>query len=186
VAEAAGLYLAGAGIGSIALHGASNALRDQLVALNPDVIVTLADGRLGNVPADVLIACDAGLADIDNAAASRCPVVAGGVDGDRGWFVVCNGPDTCASCAARYGVRELAPALGWAGSGGREAAPPPPTPKRQQAAALQIGSLIALAVVKLRLGLGEPAGYWRFDGHESMLVERLPERFPGCPVCAAP
>src|SRR5215468_9769083 len=107
LAEIVALSVVGAGIGRVALHGPDrDALRSALIDLNPDAAVTLASGGLGSIAADVLVACCAALADVDRAARSRRPLIAGGIDGAGGWFVLA-GADVCASCAARaFGVRE--------------------------------------------------------------------------------
>jgi hypothetical protein len=46
---------------------------------------------------------------------------------------------------------------------------------------------MSIAVLKLRLGLGEPGRqvWLQFDARRSMLNERPIERAPECPVCAA-
>jgi adenylyltransferase/sulfurtransferase len=199
LAAIAALYLAGAGIGSMALHGTTSDLRPDLSNLSPDVQVTLPPGRLGSVGADVLVACNAILAEIDGAATSGRSLVAGGTESHRGWVVVADSPDTCASCVARgFGVRELAPALGWEGSGRSDAArTTAPGPERQRLeklgiAALQspaigvIGSLMSLAVLKLLLEIGEPARpvWLEFDGAGATLTEHPIERAPDCPACS--
>ncbi len=171
LAEVVALSLAGAGIGRVALHGVEReGLRSDLVDLNPDVQVILQGGVLGSVSADVLVACDVALAELDRAAASGRPLVAGGVEEGCGWVVVAIAPDVCASCAARaFGVSELAPALSTAPTTG------------------VIGSLMSLAVLKLRLGLDAPARrvWLRFDAAQSTLTEHPLARAADCPTCAA-
>lgn len=172
LAEIVALYLAGAGIGRIALPGAGREpLQADILDLNPDVSVALAVDDLGSVEADILVACDVGLADLERAARSGRPVVAGGVDDDGGWLVVSDTPDICASCAGRAATARRGTAC---------RAPTVP-------AAGVVGSLMSIAVLKLRLGLGEPARrVWvQFDVRESMLSEHPIERAPDCPVCAA-
>ena len=203
VAEVAALYLAGAGIGRIVLHGRGRAaLRSDLLELNPDVEATVSDAPLGVVSADVLVACDVAVKDIDAVAMAGRPFVAAGGASDRGWLVVVDDPNTCVSCAARVAILECGglPPL-WGGSGGGDqmgfTPASPPTPKRQQAAALQsalpraggptagvIGSLVALAVLKLRLGVDKPQPGWlQFDGVESMLTRQPLARAFDCPRC---
>src|SRR6185369_8396954 len=75
LAEVVALYLAGAGVGRIALQGIDReALRAAIMDLNPDVEVRF--GELGG--ADLPLLCNGTLAQIDRAAASRRPVIAGG------------------------------------------------------------------------------------------------------------
>jgi adenylyltransferase/sulfurtransferase len=204
LATSAALYLTGAGVGRITLHG-SHQLRGELRDLNPDVEISLTGRALGSVDADVLIACQAQLAGIDAAAAIGRPLVAGGSNAHGGWLVVADGSATCASCAARhanFGVRELAPALGWVGPTGQTPYSTP-TPKRWQATALQssklphstlssatagvVGSLMSLAVLKLLLGLHHLAGreWLQFDAVGSTLTAHPIVRAAECPRCAA-
>lgn len=174
LAETAVLYLAGAGTGRIALYGADRrALRAQLLDLNPELQVTVSPDGFGDAAADVLVACDLALPELDRAAASRRAIVAGGSDGDGGWIAVA-GPDSCASCAARSWV--------------------PRSPARQggDAGALLptaavVGSLMSLAALKLLLGLGEArARTWlQFEALRSTLTEHPLERAADCPRCAA-
>ena len=199
LAAVTALYLAGAGIGSMALHGSTSDLHAALRDLAPDLRVTGVPGLLGSVSADVLVACNMPLPEIDHAVTAGGQLVAGGTESHRGWLVVAHGPDTCASCGARgFGVRELAPALGWEGSGRSDAArtadaPGPERPCLEQLgiAALQspvigvIGSLMSLAVLKLLLELGEPARpvWLEFDAARATLTEHRIERAPDCPAC---
>ncbi len=189
--EIAALSLAGAGIGRIILHDEPRLL-DELIDVHPEMQAESVSSELASVAADVLVACDTAVAEVDRAAAARRPLVAGGLVADGGWFVVADHPDACASCVAREatarGVRELAPALGWDGEA--NTAPLAPTPKRRQAAALHtdagiVGSLMSLAVTKLCLGLdtGPRATWLQFDRSELMLSAHRVTPAPDCPVC---
>jgi molybdopterin-synthase adenylyltransferase len=172
LAEIVALYLAGAGIGRIALPGAGReAWRADIVDLNPDVRVAPAADGLGSTDADVVVACDVPLAELDGAARSGRPLVAGGVDDDGGWLVVSDTPDICASCAGRAATARRATACR-----------PPAMPT-----AGVVGSLMSIAVLKHRLGLGESARrvWLQFDARRSMLSERPIARVPDCPACAA-
>jgi adenylyltransferase/sulfurtransferase len=166
--EIAGLSLAGAGIGRIILHDQPRLL-DELLDVHPEMQAESVSSALGGVAADVLVACDTALAEVDCAAAARRPLVAGGLVADGGWIVVADHPDVCASCVAREatagGVRELAPAL--------------------HTDAGTIGSLMALAVLKLCLGLeaGPRAAWLQFDRSELMLTAHPVTPAPDCPVC---
>src|SRR5262245_29954543 len=96
LADVAALYLAGAGVGRIALHGVDRAaLRARLLDLNPDLDVTEASDAFGDCAADVLVACDIAPAQLVRAAASRRPIVAGGAGGPHGWLVVAADAQTC-------------------------------------------------------------------------------------------
>jgi molybdopterin/thiamine biosynthesis adenylyltransferase len=172
LAEIVALHLAGAGIGRIALHGAGREpLRGDIADLNPEVCVALPTEGLGSADADVLLACDVALAELDQAAGSARPLIAGGTDDDGGWLVVSDRPDVCASCAAR------------AATGRRGTACRAPTVP----AAGVVAALMALAALKHRLGLGEAGRrlWLQFDVRRSMLSEHPIERAPDCPVCAA-
>lgn len=172
LAEIVALYLAGAGIGRIVLCGAGReSLRIDLADLNPDVRVALAAADLDSAASDIVVACDAPLAQLDAAARPGRPLVAGGADNEGGWLVVSDAADICASCAGR---RATVPA----GTACR-AGPMP--------AAGIVGSLLSIAVLKQRLGLGAPARpvWLQFDARRSMLSEHPIERLPDCPVCAA-
>lgn len=161
------LYLAGAGIGRVVVHGRNEA-SGELSDLNPDVQVTLASGALGSVDADVLIACDAPLAEIDAAAAAGRPLVAGGINRHGGWLVVADAPVTCASCAARQNESEL------------------PHSTLLSPTAGVVGSLVAIAVLKLCLGLdawAQPV-WLQFDAVRSTLTEHPLVHAVDCPVCA--
>ena len=93
--ETVALYLAGAGIGRIALFGAAAAaLRGELLALHPDAQVSAAPGRLAECQADLLVACDLPLAALDAATAAGRPMIAGGAATDRGWLVIAVTPET--------------------------------------------------------------------------------------------
>jgi len=178
VAEIAALYLAGAGIGSVVLHGRGlEALRGEVIALNNDVDVRLATAPLGSVRVGALVACDAVLEEVDAAAATGLPLIAGGIAGERGWSVVADDSSICASCAARLGVEFL------------ECGGSPPLHGAQTRAGVVggvVGSLIALAVLKLRLGLGASRRGWlQFDALAASLTEHALVRHPQCPRCAA-
>jgi molybdopterin/thiamine biosynthesis adenylyltransferase len=162
------LYLTGAGVGRIALHG-SHQLRGELSDLNPDVEISLTSRALGSVDVDVLIACDAPLAGIDAAAATRRPLVAAGSTTNGGWLVVANGSVTCASCAARQSGSKL------------------PHSTLSSATAGVVGALMSLAVVKLLLGLHQPSGreWLQFDAVGSTLTAHPIVRAADCPLCAA-
>jgi molybdopterin/thiamine biosynthesis adenylyltransferase len=171
------LYLAGAGIGRLALRDAPS-LRAALVALNPDVRVVSAETPLGGVDADVLVACDAPRAELDGAAAAGRPLVAGGVDAQRGWFVVADRPGHCAGCAARQAEGATRPAA---------EAPRGAPPAGLSPAAGVVGSLMALAVLKLRLGIGAPSRpLWMcVDAADATLSEHALVPAADCPRCAA-
>lgn len=168
LAELAALYLAGAGIGRITLHGgASERLRAQLLDLTSDTLVDIAAGALGSADGDLLVACDLTVAAIDRAAAGRRALVAGG---SGGWLVVADG-SSCAGCAARAARRRVAaPASLLAG----------PTVG-------VVGALISLAVLKRLLGLGAPApnAWLQFDPQRSTLTQSPLTRDDECPLCAA-
>jgi adenylyltransferase/sulfurtransferase len=166
--ETVALYLAGAGIGRIALFGATAAaLRGELLALHPDAQVSAAHGSLAECEADLLVACDLPLAALDAATANGRPVIAGGAASDRGWLVIAVTPEICGSCAARA-------------AGGRDAAVGGLTP-----AAGVIGSLMSLGALKARLGLGAPTErtWFEFDARRAMLSEHRFDRTTDCPVC---
>ena len=146
-------------------------MRAEILDLNPDVGMALASGGLGSVGAEVLVACDVPLAELEGAAASGSPVVAGGVDENGGWLVVGGPPDICVVCAARA-----------AGSRRDTRCDAPPTP-----AAGVVASLMSLAVLKLGLGLGEPARriWLQFDARQTTLTEQPLSRAADCPVCVS-
>ena len=176
VLEIVALYLAGAGIGRIALRSTER-VRRAVAALDPEVRVVPADATLRGIDADVLVACDAPPAELADAAASARPLVAGGAGAQRGWLVVADQPGICASCAARQATG---------------AQPVGASPHAADAAGLSpaagvVGSLMAIAVLKLRLGLAAPARpVWRrFDAADASLTEHAIVPGADCPVCAA-
>ena len=164
LAEVVALYLAGAGVGRIALQGIDReALRAAIMDLNPDVEVRF--GELGG--ADLLLLCNGTLAQIDGAAASRRPAIAGG----DGWLVVASNASICVSCGARAAIASAAVAS---------------TSDLDSPARGVIGSLMALAAVKFLVGIGDPPRHaWlRFDPPRSALTEHPFERAADCPTCA--
>jgi adenylyltransferase/sulfurtransferase len=170
LAEHTALYLAGAGIGRLAVHARDGAaLRAALVDLNPEAQVSAAGERFGAVAADVLVACDVDTTDVDRAAATRRRLVVGRASRRRGWLVVSRGAAACASCAVRAWPR-----------------PDAADHDGPSAAAGVIGSLISLAVVKLLLGIGDPArrDWVEFDAARSTLNARQIARAVDCPACA--
>jgi molybdopterin-synthase adenylyltransferase len=190
------LYLVGAGVGRFTLHG-SHSLCGELRDLNPEAHVTPASGALGSVDVDVLVACDRTLAEIDRAALSGRPIVAGGVSPHSGWLVVAQPRVTCASCAARQAVRGATGARPSTSSGRTESISsggsssvrpelvegPPPL---ASATAGVVGALMSLAVVKLLLGLDQPSGgeWLQFDAVGSTLTAHSIVRAADCPRCA--
>jgi molybdopterin/thiamine biosynthesis adenylyltransferase len=169
LAEHAALYLTGAGIGRLALHAPDGAaLRAALVDLNPEAEVVLAREPFGAVAADVLVACNAGIAELDRAATRR-PLIVGQANRARGWLVVSRDAAACARCAVRAWPRADA-----ADRGG-------PSP-----AAGVIGSLVSLAALKLLLGIGDPARreWVEFDAARSIMSAHPITRAADCPACA--
>ena len=166
LAEIVALSLAGAGIGRIALLGAGHeTLRADLLDLNPDVRVS----DLDSVEVDILVACDVTLTELERAASSGRPLVAGGIDDEGGWLVVGESSGVCASCAGRAATARRGTAC---------RAPTVP-------AVGIVGSLMSIAILKQRLGLGEAARpiWLRFDARRSMLSQHPIEPVPDCPVC---
>lgn len=179
--EIAALYLAGSGVGRIALHGRADRLAAALIELNPEVRITVhteAPGvHRGDGPhafCDVLIGADLPLADLDCAAAARRPLIAGGSDGPRGWLVVGESGGVCASCAARSGALRD-PRADAAGL------------HLVSIAAGVIGALLATEALKLLVGLcgGHGPAWLQFDAQTSTLTEVPFTRAADCPVCAA-
>jgi hypothetical protein len=101
LAEMAALYLAGAGIGRIALLQAAGTLADAVGDLNPDVAI--AHGAAVDATYDVVVACDAEPALIASAATGRT-VIAAGLNDAGGWLVVGEPGGACASCVAHRHV----------------------------------------------------------------------------------
>lgn len=175
VAAIAARYLAGAGIGHLVLHGAARAdLRAALTALDPELRVTLSDLALGGMAAEVLVAGDLSLAELDCAAAAEQPLVAGGSSGGVGWLVVAPVGGACASCAARAA---------------RQIPPGPPFSKGGLMSPTSgvVASLIAVEVIKVLLALRrETERTWlQFDAATSTLVSHPIATAADCPRCAA-
>ena len=189
-AVTAALYLAAAGIGRLGLYHAPGEsadplpfLRDDLADLNPDVSLAVAPLPVGDpfptawvLPYDLLVAGGVSAETLvlvcEASAAQRRALVAGGVAGSLGWLSATNGPATpCALCAALT-------ALADAGDAGATALEP--------TVAGVIGSLQALEVLKLRLGVESlRSGSWlQFDAAASSLEERAIVARDDCPVCA--
>jgi adenylyltransferase/sulfurtransferase len=186
LADLVALSLGGAGIGRIALHGAERGrLSRELVDLDPEAEVTVSTGALGSAAADVLVACDVAVDALDCAAASGWPLVAGGAHGQGGWMIVSEGHDVCASCAARAAGRAGIDARSVVDDQALHPDAPRPSPLASSTTGV-IASLMALAVLKLRLGVDGPRRrvWWRFDGGHSTLTEEALERSADCPVCA--
>jgi hypothetical protein len=160
LAEVVALYLAGAGVGRMILHGIDrDGLRAAVLDLNPDVAVS--SGDLGDV--DLVVVCDGTLLQIDLVAAARRPVIAGG----DGWLVVATDPSICAGCAARAAMVGAAP------------------PALDSPARGVIGSLMSLAALKFLVGIGEPPRrvWLQFDALQSTLTEQSFEVTPDCASC---
>jgi adenylyltransferase/sulfurtransferase len=165
LAEVVALYLAGAGVGRIALQGIDReALHAAIMDLNPDVAASLSAGAFGE--ADLLMVCNATLAQLDHSAAARRPVIAGG---DR-WLVVASNASVCAGCAARA----------------VSAVDAPPSELDSPVYGV-IGSLMALAALKFLVGIAEPPrrAWQEFDPLRSALTEHRFERAADCPSCPA-
>jgi adenylyltransferase/sulfurtransferase len=165
-------YLAGAGIGRIVVHGAErDPLLEALRAVDPALRLWSSTAPLGGAegaPPDALVAVDLPLAELDRVARGGPPLIAGGTGGPRGWLVVAERRDACASCAARA-----------AGTGGAAG------PLASSAAGV-IGSLVALETLTLLLGLRPPTGasWQRFDAERSTLETVRLVRRDSCPACA--
>jgi molybdopterin-synthase adenylyltransferase len=169
LAEHVALYLSGAGIGPLALHGRDRErVRAELLDLNPEVQISLPSEAFGARDADVLIACDVAPDALERAAALRRPLVAGGAEADAGWLVVAADAGICAACAGRQATARRSPLRTSPG-----------------AAVGVVGSLMALAVLKVCLEIGElPRGWLQFDGVRSTLTEHPLVRATQCPACA--
>lgn len=181
-------YLVAAGVGRIALHG-SHQLSGELNDLNPETHVTPVSGALGSIDADVLIACDCGLAEIDRAARSARPMAAGAIGDGGGWFFMAQPTTTCASCAARaaLGVPGGGDARGRAPARRAETSPGAARPASLRSpAAGVVGSLMSIAVLKHLLGLQQPSAHeWlQFDPAGSTLTAHPIARAADCPACA--
>src|SRR5262245_22971615 len=163
------LYLGGAGIGSLALHGRDrDRVRAELLDLNPEVQISLPSEPFGARDADMLIACDIAPDALERAAALRRPLVAGGAEADDGWLVVAADAGTCAACAGRHAADRRSPRQTSSGD-----------------AVGVVGSLMALAVLKVCLAIGElPRGWLQFDAVRSTLTEHPLVRATQCPACA--
>ena len=195
--EIAALYLAGSGVGRIALHGPANRLAAAVIERHPEVRISAhaeAPGVHGRDDADascdVLIGADLSLADLDRAAAARRPLIAGGTDGPRGWLVVGESGGVCASCAARSrALRD--PRAAADDRAGLRPAPTRHTPATGlhlvSIAAGVIGALLATEALKLLLGLGGGHGpaWLQFDAQTSTVTEVPFTRAADCPVCGA-
>lgn len=165
LAEMAALYLAGAGIGRIALFQATDSLADAVRDLNPDVAVE--HGAAVDATYDVVVACDAEPAAIARAATGRT-IIAAGLSDAGGWLVIAAPGGACASCVA---LRH---------AGQQHAA----CPELVSVAAGVLGSLITLEVLKRRLGRGSPpAGELHFDVVQSTLSEHPIAHHADCAVC---
>jgi molybdopterin-synthase adenylyltransferase len=169
LAETAALYIAGAGVGRMLLHGDDRErLCGALCDLGPTTDVASAEGCLGSATVDLLVGGDAAPQDLDHAAASRLPLLAAGSEGAGGWLLD-SAAGACAGCASR------AAHLG-----------APATPLDAPAAGV-LGSLLALAVLQRLLDLSPATsvGWLRFDARRSTLdAEPLPPA-ADCPACGA-
>lgn len=172
-------YLAGAGVGHLALYGASRALVDELHDLNPDVAVTLSPRFSTDAQADVAVAADVARADLD--AIATTPLIVAGVAGSEGWLAVVE-PGACTQCPARQAAASL------------DGTPAAATPLHGPAVGV-VGALTAMAVVERLLGLapaasdgppGARAAKWlHFDAMTSSVREHVTARAADCPVCGA-
>jgi len=195
LARIAALYLAGAGVGRIEVHRADgHRLADDLVDLDPEIAVRTSRRPLSEAVCDVSVACDLPLAEIEAAAAVGRPLIAGGTDGSRGWLVVATAEPGggCANCAARAATGRHPPkSSGRTGGIAAERISSVRPELVEGRAALSsatagvVGSLAALSVLKLLLGLGGSSqSVWlQFDAARSTLTEHPITRAEDCPVC---
>ena len=165
LAEMAVLYLAGAGIGRIALFQAAGALADAVRDLNPDVAI---EHRAAvDATYDIVVACDAEPVLVASAATGRT-IIAAGLNDAGGWLVVGEPGGACASCVAQRHVEQQYAACA----------------ELVSVVAGVLGSLIMLEVLKRRLGRGSPpAGELHFDVLQSTLSEHPIARHADCAVC---
>lgn len=164
--EIAALTIAGLGVGRMTLHGGARRLREDLADLDPDLDLTLSGAPLGAAGAAFLVGCNLTATEIDRAGQ---PLLAAGIDAGGGWLVEGDSA-TCAGCAARQ-----AASAHRSGDAGAQLA---------MAAAVAVGSLAGLAVLRRCLGLDPTGtGIWlRFDTVASTLTARTVERVPECPA----
>ncbi|MGH7788387.1 MAG: hypothetical protein ACRERC_16075, partial [Candidatus Binatia bacterium] len=93
-------YLAGAGVGRLTLHGAGTAaVVDAVAGLAPDTHVTTL--AVGVADAEIVVAADLALDDLDRVATLGVPVIAGGLTPGGGWLVVAAARPPCVACVAR-------------------------------------------------------------------------------------
>jgi adenylyltransferase/sulfurtransferase len=189
----AALYLAGAGVGRIEVHRADGRrLADDLVDLDPEIAVRTSTRPFSEGACDVSLACDLPLAELEPAAAVGRPLIAAGTDGSRGWLVVATAEPGggCASCAARAATGH-SPSTSSMRTGGiawGSAVRPEPVEgwtALSSATAGVVGSMAALSVLKVLLGLGggSQSVWLQFDAARSTLTEYPITRVEDCPVC---
>ena len=189
LARLTALYLAGAGIGSLAVLALTDDaglewFRNEIPDLNPDVTVAagtfLHSAGPSNAWAErfhVLVDTSGDPVTLDrlNAAAlgNRLPLVAGGVDGSRGWLAVFAGHD---GAAPYWRCADIERRL----ASGR-CADTPLTP----AVTGVIASLQALEVIKWRLATGTAApGTWlQYDAEALTMDEVRISKRPDCSAC---
>jgi len=165
LAATAARYLAGAGVGRVAVQ--DDALASELRALNPEIAVALApDG--GGAP--IVVAADCARATL-LALADTPPavLVAAGTTPSGGWLHVATAGSGCAACAA-----SAAPARA----------------DDRATAAIAASALGALAATEaLTRALGRPGttagGILVYDAAAATLVLHPLARPPACPACAA-
>lgn len=169
LAQQAALYLAGAGVGSLLLHGGARHLRAALVDLNPDIRVVEPGDIFGNAAVDLQVACDVSIADVDRANASGTALVVGQAGSDGGELVAGSNGRPCASCAVRaWPRRHVTPG------------------ETSSIGAGVVGALLSLAVLTHLLGLADLSardGWLQFDPMRSTLAEHAIVRSAHCPAC---
>jgi hypothetical protein len=176
LAEYTAEYLAAAGVGRLVLIGADDALAALLADLAPDTAVTLARSYDAFERCDEAVLCDVGVDALDTITAHCTATVAGGVDTTGGWFVAAPFGNACVGCATRAASHRSPPPAAAQAFGASLA----------NASAGVIGSLLALAVIRRRLGLdaGDHPCWLQFDALTSMLIEQPLGADPACPICA--
>jgi len=180
-------YLAAAGIGRIDWYPgtrfeAAQTLRAELADVNPDADIHLHPGTavdaagtwLAQSHVVVVVSNLRQCLDATNAAAlrARVPLIVGMVsatDARLGMFTGYDERTPCLGCALHDAAEEPAP----------ESMLAAPT-------AAVIGSLLALEVLALRLGLETtPAGVWlQYDADASTITRQTASKRPDCVVCA--
>ena len=188
VAELALYYLAAAGIGRIDWYAgtriqAAQTLRAELADLNPDAAIHLHPGPAmrvaGSRPEEshTVVAASSRRQCLEDANAAalraRVPLIVGmhsATGGRLGMFTGYDAAYPCLSCALHDAHEVLAPQSVLAA----------PT-------AAVIGSLLALEVLALRLGLETtPAGVWlQYDADALTITRQTTSKRPDCVVCAA-